>query len=177
MKKFLFLFFVSIFSFPLFSQTLASAEGEKTEEKIEPVNHEDESGIHFNVFLGLNGVQSHSEKEMKILGGVDMLLLLRKTYHYLTFDGVNNELSSTNGYKWNENLGSYVFLSYGLSKKHEEFELINSFHQKTVTVGLEYFFSLNKEDPLEMIFFTELGKEFPGGTFFSIGFIAEIKLK
>ncbi|MBP9802740.1 MAG: hypothetical protein KBD14_00300 [Candidatus Pacebacteria bacterium] len=179
MKKIIFLFFATFFCFPIFSQTLASAEEtEKTEEKIEPSHHNDELGLHFNVFFGLSGTKSNSEKDLKILGGADMYLLFTKTYHYFTFDLVNNEISSTNGYKWNDNLGSYVFVSYGLNKIHElEFE--NSFHEKTLSLGIEYFFSLKEKEPLEVILFTELGKGFAqkNETFFGLGIIAELDLK
>jgi hypothetical protein len=76
-------------------------------------------------------------------------------------------------------LGSYIFASYGLNKEYEEIEFSNSFHEKSLSLGFEYFFSPEKKDPLEIILFTELGKRFAqkNENFFGLGIIAELDLK
>ncbi len=175
MKKLYLLVLCHFFSLSLFSQTLALAEGEeKTEEKIEPSEHGEDLGIHFNMFFGFSGVKTKKFENPNILLGGDILYLSPKTYHFLAYDFFSNELNTTQGYLWNDNLGSYLFFAYGFDSIQEA-EGEHFHHEKRISLGTEYFFHDEKG---EIVLFVELGKNLSQKeNFFGFGFITELDVK
>ncbi len=176
MKKLLFFVLCMFFYSSIFSQTLASAEGdEKTEEKIEPSEHGEKKfavNIFYNpaTFVPL----SHKSPSVNNFFGADIFYHTPKTYHYLGYDIFQNAITSTNGYLITDHIGSYIFFSNSFKQQgFEEGELVPN---KAISTGIEYFF---ESKYIDLIFYSEFGTDFNHlkdsfkENFFSVGMIFE----
>lgn len=178
MRKILFLFFTIFLSFQIFSQTLASAEGdEKTEEKIEPSEHGEKKfavNIFYSPVMSVPIMGDAEIKNPRNFFGVDLFYRAKKTYHYLEYDILKTAIASKNGYFVSDKFGAFVFFSRELKKQHSEDN--ESLSLNVMSMGIDYFI---EHKYVDFIIFSEIGteflksKEFGRNDFLSIGLILE----
>lgn len=180
MKKYLFFVLCTFFSFPLFSQGLASVESVEKEEneKIQP-SEENEKKFILNIFYSpiLNSSLSHAdENKFENSYGLDVLFETKHTYHYIGYDLKNKAFNTTFGYPFTDNYSVYSFFSHQIKSDFDEELKIKLPKENILSLGFEYFI---EKKYIETIIFYEFGTSFSKeekifrNNFFSFGLIFE----